>query len=205
MKLLRVLKKILSNIHRYILWALLSIVIWSFVFTRITDTAPEKKVTVFAHTPELAAEELSIELEKALPEGIKMIKVHSFGYSAFGSADIEGADIFIMPEREVEKNLEQLLPVPVGLLEGVSGAVYESGGQVYGFLIYDGASKEGRAKGFIGYEPIEMVYDENGEPHDVFFDGDSYYLCFGAGSVHMGGNAEDNAALSVAGRLINLP
>ena len=63
MKLLRVLKKILSNIHRYILWALLSIVIWSFVFTRITDTSPEKKVTVFAHTPELAAEELSRYLE----------------------------------------------------------------------------------------------------------------------------------------------
>jgi hypothetical protein len=47
---MRFLKNIVSQTHRWILWALLSAVFWAWIFTLLTDTVPAKKVTVFVQT-----------------------------------------------------------------------------------------------------------------------------------------------------------
>ena len=72
---MRVLKNIASQFYLYLLWLLVSVLVWGWVFTRITDTAPEKKVTVFVNAYAVEDRALSVELEKSMPEGIKMIRV----------------------------------------------------------------------------------------------------------------------------------
>ena len=44
---MRVLKNIGSQVYLYLLWLLASVFLWGWIFTMITDTVPEKKVTIF--------------------------------------------------------------------------------------------------------------------------------------------------------------
>ena len=85
---MQVLKNIWSQLHRWVFWALLSTVFWGWIFTMVTDTVPEKKVTVYVLTEECRSTELALQLEEDRPEGIKMIKVHPFSYAAFGNREL---------------------------------------------------------------------------------------------------------------------
>ena len=46
---MRVLKNIVSRLHTYIVWALLSAIIWGFVFGMITDAPAEKKIVILKY------------------------------------------------------------------------------------------------------------------------------------------------------------
>ncbi len=105
---MRVLKNIASQFYLYLLWLLVSVLVWGWVFTRITDTAPEKKVTVFVNAYAVEARALSVELEKSMPEGIKMIRVRPFSYAMFEESSILGADIFIIKGSEIESYRDSL-------------------------------------------------------------------------------------------------
>ena len=85
---MRVLKNIWSQLHRFVFWALLSTILWAWIFTLITDTVPEKKVTLYVQTENCRSMELTLKLEEEKPEGIKMVKVHPFSYAVFGDQEL---------------------------------------------------------------------------------------------------------------------
>lgn len=105
---MRVLKNILSHLHIFVLWALLSAMLWAWIFTLVTDTTADKKITIYCHVPQVKSTELAVRLEENLPEGLKMIKVHSFDYVMFEIEPINGGDIYIIPASERSEFAEDL-------------------------------------------------------------------------------------------------
>lgn len=96
------MRKLKSLLLPMFAWLCASLVFWGFVFSVITDTTPDKKLTV-AVGGELKDEKaFALELEKYLPEGIKMAKVYPFSYAIMSAKPIEAADIIILPEGACE-------------------------------------------------------------------------------------------------------
>ncbi len=182
---MRIVKNIWSQLHRFVQWALLSTVFWAWIFTLVTDTVPAKKVTVYVLTEECRSTELALRLEESMPAGIKMIKVHPFSYAAFGNADLLGADLYIVGEREAEEMLPSFAPLNEEDWEAGEREKLTRDGTLYGVKVYDGATGKGAAAGYIGYEP-----------------GQDYYLFFNVDSPHLGSG--DGAALRVAEALLKL-
>ncbi len=113
----RVLKNILSQLHSFALWALMSVLLWGWIFGLATDTSYDKKVMIYCHVPELRDVELTMALEDDLPESIKMVQVHSFDYVMFDTVSIAQADILIIPAVDVSEMRDEIVP-----LEGDGGA-----------------------------------------------------------------------------------
>lgn len=130
-----VMKKVFSQLHTFVLWALVSAIFWSWVFTFVTDASPDKKVTVYVKAPEVRATALAAALEESMPEGLRMIQVHSFDYVMFGVDEFYRGDIFILPASETETYAELLAPLD-GVRENVA---------------YDAAAGEGVATDYIRY------------------------------------------------------
>ena len=105
---MRVLKNIFSHLHVFVLWAVLSAMLWAWIFTLVTDTTADKKITVYCHVPRVESTELAVRLEENMPEGLKMIKVHSFDYVMFEIEPVNGGDIYIIPASETEEFAEDL-------------------------------------------------------------------------------------------------
>lgn len=130
---MKILKNIFKKLYLFVAWAIVAFIFWSWIFTFATDTSPERKITVYCHVPEISGTELAVKLEEDKPEGIKMIKVHSFEYVMFDVESIENGDIFILPE--------SLIPEYDGLLLDPAG----------GIKIYDSEAGTGSADSYIGY------------------------------------------------------
>ena len=193
---MRVLKNILSQLHTFILIALLSTIFWAWIFTFVTDTAPEKKVTVFFDVPAVAEKQLDIELEKDMPDGIKMIRVHTFDYAMFDDGSLQQGDIFIIRRSNMERYAPDLAPLdPIFWnYDGNSYYYRSSEGVILGLMIYDGSSASlvDSNSALLGADFVNFTFPDS-EPED-------YFLCFGAKSLHYDGNdgAVDTAALWVA-------
>lgn len=134
---MRFLKNVFSQLHSFVLWALMSFIVWGWIFTLVTDAPPEKKITVYCAVPRLLDTELDVALEEDMPEGIRMVRVHTFDYVMLNVDAIENGDIFILPVSQIGEYEELLAPV-----EGRDGV-----------LIWDGAS--GAAGEYIGYTEEE--------------------------------------------------
>lgn len=132
---MKILKNIFSQLHTFVLWLLMSAIVWSWIFTFVTDTSPEKKVTVYCHVPQLRETELAAALEEGMPEGLRMIKVHTFDYVMFDVEGIGQGDIYIIPASEVEKYSPDLAPVDGDM----------------GVKVYDAATDTGIAVTYIQY------------------------------------------------------
>lgn len=132
---MRILKNIVSHLYIFLLWAVLSAMLWAWIFTLVTDTSSDKKITVYCHVPEIQDTALAVELEKDMPEGLKMIKVHPFSYVMFNVESISSGDIFIIPVSEIEQFAEDLAPV---------------GGE-NGVKVYDSRAGTGVAMEYINY------------------------------------------------------
>lgn len=130
---MRFLKNLFSHIHLFLLWAVISALLWGWIFTFVTDTSPANKVTVYCHVPALNDRALAAQLEKTMPEGLKMIKVHSFDYVMFGS--VTGGDVYVIPASEIGAFSVDLAPV-----EGE-----------FGVKVYDAATGTGAASRYIRY------------------------------------------------------
>ena len=144
---MRVLKNIFSHLHIFLLWAILSAMLWAWIFTFVTDTTPDKKITVYCHVPEIKGTQLAIRLEENMPEGLKMIKVHSFDYVMFDTSAITQGDIYIIPESEIEPFADDL-----------TGD---------GIKVYERETKTGAASQYITYGE---------EDYYLFFGADSVHL-----------------------------
>ncbi len=136
---MRVLKNIFSQLHSFVLWALASVMLWGWIFGMATDTTFDKKIMVFCHVPQMEDTELALELEKDLPDGIKMVQVHTFDYVMFDTLSIERADVLIIPAIDVPEMAEEILP-----LDGQGDAP-----------VYDPATGQGILTEYITYDDTE--------------------------------------------------
>ena len=184
---MKTLKKIGSQLLAYLTFLVLSTMLWGWLFSLKTDTAPAKKITVYIDCA-VADTALAAKLEEALPAGIRMVKVHPFSYAFFDTDAMLEADLFIVPQSKAEEYLESFAPAAFSGAD----AITLSNGAV-GMKIYDAASGAGGADAYITY------LNESGEKED-------FYLFFGARSLHYAGNenALDNAAAEIANRLLTM-
>ena len=156
---MRILKNILSQLHSFTLWMLFSVIFWGWIFTLVTDVSPAEKVTVYCHVPGIQDTALAAALEEKLPEGLRMIKVHSFDYVMFDVESIGLGDVFIIPASERETWSELLAPV-----DGVDG-----------MKVHDAATGKGVAEAYIHYTDEDYylflgsgsVHLEDGKALDV--------------------------------------
>jgi len=81
-----------------VIWTLVAVVVTGFVFTRITDTDPAHKITIYADCQIRNAAELAEKLEKGMGGAVKMVKVHPFSFAMFGSEQLKSADLYIVPD-----------------------------------------------------------------------------------------------------------
>ena len=133
---MKILKNIASQLHAFLLWLVVSVIFWSWIFTMVTDTSPDKKVTVYCHVPGIQDTALAAALEEHMPAGLEMIKVHSFDYVMFDVESIELGDIFIIPASEI----------------GTYGGSFVPVGEEPGVKVYDAATGDGAAMTYIQYE-----------------------------------------------------
>jgi len=183
---MKVLRNIASQLHVYIIWLILSVVIWGFVFTHVTDAPAEKKVVLFADVYACRELELELELEKSMPDGIRMIRTHSFGYVVFGDRELLGADLYLIPLSEAERYLPSFLPLDSAALPWAEDELWYWEGVPYG----------------VRMRPAEsfLQYEAPGEAREDFA------LFFGVNSVHAASfrGSGDDAALAVARSLYGL-
>lgn len=150
----RVLRNILRQLLLYLLCIILAAVFTTFIFNRITDTTADKKVSVFIDSSSIKSAEMENELDKDLPEGIKLVKVHSFDYDFFGFSGADEADIYIVRGSRVQELSDHLVPgaVPVygnGAEAAASYIEYDEGEEYYLFLGKKSAHLEDGAAGYI--------------------------------------------------------
>ena len=136
---MKVLKNIGSRLHAFLLWLIVSVIFWSWIFTLVTDVSPAEKVTIYCHVPQLQDTALAARLEEHMPEGLRMIKVHSFDYVMFDVESIELGDIFIIPASEI------------GVYGEESFAPIEDGPWI---KVYDAATGTGVAMTYIDYAGV---------------------------------------------------
>ena len=183
---MRTLKKLLSNLHRYVFLLMASVIVWAWVYNLCTETGAAKKVVVYIDSTSVSDAAMRAELNENKPEGIKIIKVYPFSYAFFSSGAPSDADIYIMPESDMDKYSDLLLPIDM------SGEdFFIKGGKPLGIRIFNASENTGAATSFIDYS--------GAEPQD-------YYICINRSSVHAGGeNSADRAAFEVIETILALP
>ncbi len=186
----KTVKRTLALIPAMILWLMFSVLIWGWVFTLLTDTRAEYKVTLYIDAPIPDETALAAALEEALPPGIRMIKAHSFTYAMYDGQALASADLYVVPASHVEQYLAWFRPLPAGLPEENCLTL---DGESWGILV-----RSGEGAGFGG---AYIDYGGSEAPREDF------YLFFGRSSLHVPGNggALDGAAVSCALRFLSLP
>lgn len=177
------IKGILRNWYRYILWALLSAVFWAWIFILLFSARPAKKVVLYADLPYLDRNALSLELEREKPEGIRIVDTAVFDDMMFNQTEVLSGDLFLIPDSKVGEYLASFMPIDRSDFPGET--FYESDGEAYGILVYD--EQTGRRVGgdLIFYIPNERCW-----------------LFFRKDSQHVGGR--DDAAIAVARHFLTL-
>lgn len=185
-------KAFLDLVPLMLLWAMLSIFLWSFVFNFLTDTAPENKIVLFIDAPLQEESRLAVQLEEAIAEPVEMVQVRAFAYAMMDSTEIERADLYIVSASQAETYREWFAPLPEALRS--FGEVLEMDGVPYGVKVFDALAAKGIATDFIAY-----LFPGRG-PED-------YYLFAGSKSLHISGheNAVDDQAVTCALRLLEIP
>ena len=182
------MKGVFRNLHRYLLWAILSVVFWAWIVSLITNAPAGKKVVLYVDLDAMDREGLSAALEQDLPQNIRYVEPLLFVDTMFEPAGVSKGDLFIVAEGQVEGVLRDLSPIDRAAFPG--RRFYESQGKAYGVLLYDEAAGVRIAARYLAYEP-----------------GETYYLFFNAKSGHIApwNDAGDDAALRVARTLLTLP
>ena len=181
---MRKLKRFFDTVPALLLWAMLSIFLWSFVFNLLTDVPAAEKVVLFIDAPLTNETQLAVALEEAAADSIQMVQVRSFSYAMMGSEEIENADLYIIGESTIADYGDWFAPLPEELQPG---ALLEKDGQPIGVKVWDAATGEGLAPEIIGYTfPGKVVED--------------HYLLVGRNSLHIESheNAVDNEAITCA-------
>ncbi len=182
------IKRFLDILPALVLWAMLSVFLWSFVFNFLTDVPPAEKVVLFIDAPLTNETRLAVQLEEAVAESIDMVQVRSFAYAMMGSEEIEAADLYIIGESTIGDYADWFAPLPQELR---IGTLLEKNGQPLGVKVWDAVAGEGLAPEIIGYTfPGKVVED--------------HYLLVGKNSLHVKTHedAVDNEAVTCALELL---
>ena len=173
---------ILRQLHMYIIWGIVAGIFVSFLFNLRTDTVPLKKVTVWVDVADVQSEYFETELDRHLPEGIKLVKVHSTSYSLFGLEQIGSDDIYILPEDSAEAYLQGF--APLSEFAEIGDDLFYKDNDAYGILVCSADGERCAAGKYIEYRQ-----------------GRNYYLFFGKDSLHKG---PAGAAVQIARDLLGL-
>ena len=65
---------IFRNLHRYTLWLIVSIVLWAWIFTLITDAPAQNKLLLYAEVPAMDRAGLAAVLEEDMPDTIRFVE-----------------------------------------------------------------------------------------------------------------------------------
>ena len=188
---MKILKNILAQLHRFVFWAMILALFWSWIYGFVGDAPRDKKIILYVDAYDVDQEGLSFRLEDAgLPEGIKLVQVRSFADQLF-SSKLEG-DIYIIRESLLLASLEETPEKQCAIQLPTELPCYEWEGQRWALLVFDASTQSGPAKDCILYSPLNQPETEN------------YYLSFDAQSLHLDGNpgAIDNAAWELAMKLL---
>ena len=150
------IKSILRNWHRYVLWALLSGVFWAWVVFRVTDALPKHKVVLYADLYAIERAAVEEAVEDALPEGIRFMEVDLFDDMYFQPNSVLTGDLYLVPESKVADYLASFIPLPRELFP--EAEFFESEGEAYGVCVYDEAAGVAVADDLILYYPGERCY-----------------------------------------------
>lgn len=167
-----------------LLWAMLSIFLWSFVFNFLTDVPASEKVVLFIDAPLTEETRLAVQLEEAAGDAVEMVQVRPFSYAMMGSEEIENADLYIIGESSIGEYGDWFAPLPEALR---TGTLLERDGQPIGVKVWDAATGAGVAEEIIGYTSPNKVMED-------------HYLLVGKKSLHVQSheNAVDDAAVNCA-------
>ena len=185
---MRVLRNVFSQLHEYVLWLLLSTVLWGWIFASfVTDTKAEKKVVIYVDAVQCADTELAAALEERMPDGLRMIQAHPFSYAMFDTNALMNADLYIVPGSRAEEYLESFVPL-MGLPSDLGGPYWTHEGVSYGLRLCDAA------------DGTYFVCNDPGEPAE------DCYLFFGVNGLHAASltGTGDDAALEVCRALFAL-
>lgn len=185
---MNILKNFFSQWYKYLFWLLISVIFWGWIFTLLTDTSAGRKLVLCADLPELRERELSDALEQDLPESIRMVAAHSFGYYIFDTEELRTADVFIVGEKRAAEYIESFRPLDETGFSAGDRPLWTADGRAYGVLIYDAETGGGAAKAYLPYDHPQAEKQ-------------NYYLFFGAESVHR----EDGTPAWLAEQLFQLP
>ena len=126
------IRRITRWIPPMVLIFMASVLLWGFVFTRITDTAPEKKLVLCVDAPVPEATALAVKLEETKGSGIRMIQVRPFTYAMLDSTILRTADAYIVKASNLEAYRAWFAPLPATMADaaGEEGliSVYQPGG-----------------------------------------------------------------------------
>lgn len=184
-------KRIVAQLPLLLLWLILSALIWSEVFIFITDTTPDRKITLFTG-PDCRSTALSAALEEALPEGLRMVQAHPFSYAMLDGEQLRTADLYIAGVSQISDYQEWFSPLPEAFAD--SDDLWLIDGVPFGLRVYTAANGCGAAGTLIDYS----APDGTSEDH---------YLFFGAHSLHnpICADAVDDAASAIAKYFMTLP
>ena len=76
---------------------------------QITDTVPERKITLFMDGMTSGEDQLAARLEDRLDDPIRMVRIHPFSYMMFGDEELKNADLYILPDSHRKQYGEWLL------------------------------------------------------------------------------------------------
>lgn len=179
-----------------ILWLMLSVFLWGWIFTFLTDAKPENKLTLFADAAVTDGTGLAVQLEETLKSGpIRMVKVHPFTYAMLSGEQLRTADAYIVRASHVEEYREWFAPLPAVLAEGAAEEeLLLLEGVPFGLCVYDAAAGEGILAQYIDY-------------HDPALPEEDHYLLLGNSSLHLTANpaGADDLSVSLAEALLSLP
>lgn len=189
------LKRFFDLVPALILWLMLSVFLWGWIFTFLTDTKPENKLSLFVDATVTDGTGLAVKLEETLlDDTIRMVKVHPFTYAMLDSEPLRQADVYLVRASHVEEYREWFAPLPERFADAMrvgEDSLFVLDDTVYGIRIWNGQEGTGIAQSYIDY-------------HDPTLPDEDYYLIFGRESLHLTGNENglDDQAVLLAETLL---
>ncbi len=165
------LSRLAGLVPLLLLWSMLSVLIWSFVFNILTDAPRAEKLVIYANTDVTHGELLADRLEQ--PEAgvrgpdspVRMVRIYPFAHALMDSAELRGADLYLMTAADAETYREWLAPLPGRLADRPAEELLTLDGETVGVRLWQPG-------------------DPGGSLNETFaFAGpQAFYLCFGAGA-----------------------
>ena len=181
----RWIRRLFALLPWFVLWAFFIVLFGGFVMNRITDAPAAQKLTVYVDGEVRDAVQLAEKLEEHLNGSLRMAKVHPFSYALFGTDALKSADLYLVPASDAETYADWFAPLPGRWRD--DPAAWRREGTAYGLPL----KKED------GSRPLGAYLPESAE---------TWYLFFGARSLHLADNAgsADNWAVTAAEFLLAL-